>query len=1056
MLSRTITVLKYFLLCLFVLLVSSACAWAIDGNLKVERLDQEIGLSNNSVHCIFQDKTGFIWIATEYGLNRYDGYTFKTYFHDDKNPNSLRDNNTLTVYQDKVGAIWVGTYNGFNIYNPTTDNFLSDNNTSLKAFNKDLGHVYQIYEDSAERLWFATEKQLGYYQRNSTVWKKYRLIDKEKNLAIFSMIELDEEHLLLATSNGVWLFDKLSGSFSRSKGIGDKNLEYEEVFVLLKTPQNIWASSTEGVYQVVATSLNNYQPVRFFEIKDVRAMLLQSEALWIGTYNSGLKYLDLSNFSIKSYTYDPINPQSLIGNSVSAIFCDNRNVIWFGDAISGISKLSFYANKFQVYKNIPYNLNSLSNNYVRGIWEDEDGTLWVASQFGGLNKFDRQNNIVKHYYFGTPNTNTDNHTFWNVYRDKQGVLWVGGSPKTRLQKFDEKTETFTEVIHFSKAGDVYLIREDSRNALWVATSRGLYVVSADRKSTKHYFSEIGLSDRYGRGEVVSLLEDKEGLIWIGTEEGLATFDYKTEAFTIQTNKVPNYKFGTFITHILQDKDGNIWLTTKGQGIYRLDRKTFSFTHQITKNNGLAHNNTYAILQDDEGYFWISTDNGINKYDFKENKLTFFGLEDGLQGLEFNRFAYFRNPKTGEIFFGGTKGFNSFFPQQVKPNNLAPQVEITKFIVNGESLPTALAQTKLELPYNQNFITFEIASLDFNASEKNLYTYQLVGIKENWSEISNRREAVYTNLPPGNYIFKAKASNNHGVWCEKEIVLEFTILPPWWKTWWAYSIYLSLITSLVYAGLWLKLKQQRTETQLRETKLLAQTAQIEKALAELTVENTLSQAKLIESELRMQILKYQLNPHFLFNAFSSLRILIKTNAPLAVTVAENLCDYMRYLLSNRQVLEVPLNEELEALKSYLAIEQVRFQNKLETKLFCEDQIKNLIVPAFILQPLVENAIKYGMKTSPKPLKIEICAKSLDGYLLLSVINTGKLQEKPNNNLKTNDSLGVSLSIIQERLKRLYANDTVFTLEQEDLWVKVLIKIPTKQKLIKPSNLSISVS
>ncbi len=1056
MFSNTITTLKYILLSLVALLVSSNCVWAIDENLRFERLDQEKGLSNNSVHCIFQDKTGFIWIATEYGVNRYDGYKFKTYFHDDKDPNSLCDNNTLTVYQDKLGVIWVGTYNGFSIYNPITDSFLDSNNTALKDFNKDLGHVYQIYEDSAQRLWFATETQIGYYQRNSNIWKKYHLIDKEKTLAIYSMVELNKEHLLLATSNGVWLFNKSSGAFSRSKGLGDKDLENEEVFVLIKTPQNIWAGSEVGIYQVVEKSLDDYQLVNFFEVNDVRTMFLQDKALWIGTYNDGLKYLDLSSLSLNNYAYDPINSQTLIGNSVSTIFCDNRNVFWFGDAISGISKLSFYANKFQVYKNIPYNQNSLSNNYVRGIWQDEDGTLWVASQFGGLNKFDRQNNVVKHYYFNESINGTDNNTFWNVYRDKQGILWVGGSGKTGLQKFNEKTENFIDITNFPKLREVYLIREDRRNFLWVATSRGLCVLSPDRKSIKYYFSEIGLSDKYSRGEVSSLFEDKDGIIWIGTEEGLATFDYKTETFTIQTGKIPNYKFGTFVTHILQDKDGNIWLTTKGQGIYRLDTKTFLFTHQLTTNNGLAHNNTYAIFQDAEGYFWISTDNGINKYDFKANKFTLFGIKDGLQGLEFNRFAWFRNPKTGEIFFGGTKGFNSFFPEQIKTNNFSPQVEITRFTINGRNTPLA-AQTKIELPYNQNFITFEITALDFNSPERNLYTYQLSGLGEDWSQISNRREAVYTNLSPGKYIFKAKASNNHGVWCEKEIFLEFTILPPWWKTWWAYFAYVFSIIGVIYIVFSFRLKQQTIEAQLRETELLAKTTQMEKVLIEITAQNTLSKAKLVESDLRMQILKYQLNPHFLFNAFSSVRILIKTNSAMAVTVVENLCDYMRYLLSNRQVLEVPLNEELEAVKSYLAIEQIRFQNKLEIHLSCDAKVKDLIIPAFILQPLAENSIKYGMKTSPKPLKIEICAKLVDNYLFLSVSNTGILKNEQINKPKSKDGLGVSLNIIEERLKRLYKNDDIFTLKQEDLWVKAVIKIPIKQNLNQTSsNLSISAS
>ncbi|MFY9221497.1 MAG: two-component regulator propeller domain-containing protein [Blastocatellia bacterium] len=1053
--SKTAPILKCFLLSLFILLASSDYAWAIDENLRVERLDQKSGLSNNSIHHIFQDKTGFIWIATEYGLDRYDGYNFKTYFHDEKDPNSLRDNNTLTIYEDKLGAIWVGTYDGFSIYNPTTDNFFIDSNPSLKAFNKDLGHVYQIYEDSTDRLWFATEKQLAYYERNSTLWKKYRLIDKEKNLAIFSIIELNDKYLWLGTSDGVWFFDKSDGSFSRYKGIGDKSLGAEEVYTFLKTPQCIWVGSRERLYQVNTAKSDGYQLIKFFEIKNVRALLLQNEVLWIGTYQEGLKCLDLATLSIKSYTYDPINPKSLIGNSVSTIFYDNRNVFWFGDAISGISKYSLYANRFQLYRNIPYNPNSLSNNYVRGIWQDEDGTLWVASQFGGLNKFDLKSKTVKHYYFGTLDTNSENNIFWNVYRDKQGVLWVGGSLRYGLQKFDEKTETFIEVENFPKERDVYLVREDSRNALWVATSRGLYIISPDRKSIKRYFSEIGLGDIYSRGEVVALLEDTDGLIWIGTEEGLATFDYRTEAFTIQTSKIPNYKAGTFITHIFEDKDHYIWLTTKGQGIYRLDKKTFSFTHEITKNDGLPHNNSYAILQDEDGYFWISTDNGIAKYDFQANKFTYFGLEDGLQDLEFNRFAWFRNPTTKEIFFGGTKGFNSFFPQQVKTNTLAPTVEVVKILINNKSILFQNALSPLKFPYNQNFITFEIAALDFNAPEKNLYSYQLIGIEENWSIVNNRREAVYTNLPPGKYTFRAKASNNHGVWCEKEIVLEFIILPPWWKTWWAYFIYLFLITSIVYKVFSFKIKQTLTEAELRETHLLAKNTLTEKALVEITSQNALSKAKLIESDLKIQILKYQLNPHFLFNAFSSIRILIKTNAPLAVIIVENLCDYMRYLLSNRQVLEVPLKDELDALKSYLAIEQVRFQNKLEISFSCEDELKNLVIPAFILQPLAENAIKYGMKTSPKPLKIEICAKYLDNYLFLSVANTGKLQENLSTN-KTDDNLGVSLSIIQERLKQLYPNEDIFTLKQEDLWVKALIKIPTKQKIIKDSILNLSDS
>ncbi|MBL8151492.1 MAG: response regulator, partial [Blastocatellia bacterium] len=381
--------------------------------------------------------------------------------------------------------------------------------------------------------------------------------------------------------------------------------------------------------------------------------------------------------------------------------------------------------------------------------------------------------------------------------------------------------------------------------LWIGSETGIYKLSPDRNIVTSLDSEL-LLDINGIGRSVqSIYEDRFSNIWIGTNSGMLRYDPETKTVTNYFSVFNNLP-QDHICSFMEDSRGLLWIATKNSGIHYFDRKTNTFGH-VSEKDGLAHNNTYGIFEDKEGYLWISSDKGIVKYDHSRKIFKTFGIGDGLQGNEFNRRAFLQ-AKNGEIFFGGTKGLNSFFPEQIKGNSIEPPVIITSFKTSVDKEPIRVSTEKtVELSHQQNSVRFEFVALDFNAPEQNLYAYKLDGFDNDWIYSKNMHEAIYPNLSWGSYIFRVKATNSDGKWNEVGTTLRFSISPPPWRTWWAYLLYLLLTLLVLYQVFQFQTRKLKTEARIQQAVLRAEVAEAERKIAEAQAKASEMQAQVLERE-----------------------------------------------------------------------------------------------------------------------------------------------------------------------------------------------------------------
>ena len=451
----------------------------------------------------------------------------------------------------------------------------------------------------------------------------------------------------------------------------------------------------------------------------------------------------------------------------------NRELLWIGTWDGGLNKMDRSTNKFTHYKHNPDDKNSLSDNAISSIFEDSWGTLWIGTWHGGLNKFDRRTEKFKSYKHNSSNAKSiSDNRIVSICEDPSGVLWIG-TYYGGLNKFIKEDESF---IHFKHSAN----------------------------------SSNGIS-----GNLVSLIyKDRSGILWMSTEfGGLDAFDYREGKFTHHDFNFDNSKnfSRNKIVSLHEDKSGILWVGTQERGLIKYDRKSGQYKN-YTMKDGLPGNYILGILEDDKGNLWITNNPGLSKFNPFTETIRNYDAEDGLQSNEFEEYPACYKSRTGELIFGGINGFNIFYPDSIKDNNHIPPIFITDFYLNNKSVPigydslsnrTILSKSleeleDIELYHDDKVFTFDFVALDYQSPEKNKYAYILEGFDKSWIYPDDtRRSVTYTNLDPGKYIFRVKGSNNDGVWNEAGTSIKIIILPPWWKTWWAYLFYALLILSILY-------------------------------------------------------------------------------------------------------------------------------------------------------------------------------------------------------------------------------------------------------------------
>ncbi len=844
--------------------------------IKFENITPEMGLSQATVHCILQDSKGFLWFGTEDGLNKYDGYNFTIYRHIEKDSTSISDNFIWSLCEDRNGTIWVGTSTGgLNKYDRERNIFFQYKHNPNDPQSLSQNDVRTIFEDSFGNLWVGTNNGgLNKFDKATETFNHFLHNPFDENSlssnSIKDIIDDENGNLWIATNGGgLNKFNQTTGEFSRYTVSSKENSTVNNNFIwsLLRDKNGrIWIGTNGG-------GLNLLDPLTmrftYYSEKTNTANKIvnnnvtslyedQKGLIWIGT-EGGLSIFDPVNNSFTNITHDPLRTGSLSNDFIRVIREDRSGLIWIGTVGGGINKYNPARKRFINYQNDPSNNNSLSSNLIRSIYEDTQGMLWIGTLGGGLNRFDKFNNKYTHFKHNNQiDGSISDDRITSIYEDSKRNLWVGtwGGGLNKLPNLGHSSSPkFYYYKHnsskpFSLPSDtIQAIYEDSFGNLWVGTEAGLGVLVDDDKFIRFkHNADIPNSLSDDRIQSKCIHQDKAHNLWIGTWNGLNRIsslekidltnasDVGFEVFT--TDAASEYTLSdNRVISIYEDPSSTkdvvvLWIGTVAGGLNKMvitrtnNKEEIVITH-YTERDGLPNNAIYGILGDDKGNLWLSTNNGLSKFDPIEETFRNYNENDGLQSNQFYWGASFKN-KDGQMFFGGVNGITAFYPEQLKDNQHIPEVYIVDMQLFNKSLTVSedspltksiLETEEIELPYDSYVITFEFVALDYTNPENNNYSYMLEGFDKDWIPSGTRRFVTYSGIGAGEYKFKVRGSNNDGVWNMEGTSLKINILPPFWATLWFISLVIIVIAGLVVYVITSYVRQLLAVERLR-TKLAA--------------------------------------------------------------------------------------------------------------------------------------------------------------------------------------------------------------------------------------------
>ncbi len=797
---------------IFLLISYSQNIFSYPENINFEHISIKQGLSQSSVSGITQDKIGFLWFGTEDGINRYDGYSFVHYKHDSKNSNSIISNYVYNVFTDNDGDLWVSTRGGIHRYLYDKDHFkryIPDpkNPSSISA-----KITYNFCHDKSGFIWLATTDGLNKLDKKTDSFTIYKHNENDSNSLsndhVYDVKADKNGKIWIATANGLNQYDPKTDRFRRFFHEPDNEnsvLGNLIKIIYIDSQNNLWISSSDkGISSVNLDTLqfnhNKPDPKNPDSIiKSDRVVFLEDKNgyIWIAVEYGGLHIHDPKTEKRYHYRADPLNPYSLTNNIIDSLYEDRSGVIWLGTNAGGINKYSKYKEKF--YKLTLSYINH--DDMTWSIYEDHNKILWIGTR-KGLIKWNRKTKEYKLYQHDVNNSRTITpYSVWVILQDMtdNNILWVATSKG--LNKFNIKKETFQRYFYSAdqkrESKNIRSLFQEDKSTLWVGSQfSGLIKFDIITNKFVAYSyqqdNDKSISDNYAR----RIFQDKDKQLWIGTNNGLNLLNKETGEFSRFLSGNNSFLKTDRIICIQEDEQGLIWFGT-GAGLYRYD-KSIRQAKIYTVDNGLPNNVIYGILIDHHQRLWLSTNYGLSCFDPKTEQFKNFDVNDGLQSNEFNVNAYYRNPLTKELYFGGISGVNIFNPDKIRFNEQKPQIIINQFKKYNKEvkLDKPIWKTnELTISYNDNYFSFEFSALDFNVPEKNRYQYKFESFDKAWINAGSRRYASYTNLEGGQYTFKVKASNNDGIWNEKGYSLNITVIPPPWKTWWAYSLYVLSVFGL---------------------------------------------------------------------------------------------------------------------------------------------------------------------------------------------------------------------------------------------------------------------
>lgn len=835
------------------LFLSSVTAFSQETSFKFEHLGLEDGLSQASVTSIVQDDKGFMWFGTVGGLNRYDGRQMVIYRSHLVDNNSLSNKRITDMCKDSEGNLWIATINGLSFFNLKTEHF---SRFYKKDGPKSISHnaTNSVYCEPNGTVWVATDNGL-----NKTSVKENEFIHflpEEESQNTFQKVYRDKAGILWAGTfgKGLYYIDETGGQLVPGQIEGLKEKVINEIYEDSKG--YLWLGTNNGVIRVnpernkIKTYQNEINNSASLSNNNVNVIYEDSRSnFWVGTEN-GLNLYHPETEEFTRFQVNPSDEHSLSSNRIHSIYEDNDNTLWIGTWSNGINKFSYHQKGIQHYEHEPENENSLSDNNVWEFLEDEDNNIWLGTD-KGLNKFDPETKQFEHFLHDPDDENSlSNNRVFNIKQDRYGNLWM--TTLNGLNKFDPDTREATRFMHDPDDPNslsynaLWGLDIEGSGEIWVATTaKGVDRFDPETETFVNYSHDPDIPGSLSESYVTSIYVDRRDQVWVGTRGGLNLYQPETETFKKfpQSAENPHSLSEGTVVDFHEDSEGQLWVGT-AMGVNVLDIESHEVLNFFSISDGLPDDAVWGVTEDDNGNIYMGTTRGLAVWNTETEIFTLFDKQDGLQDNEFNAGAAFTS-STGEVYMGGINGFNVFSPSDLKGNPYAPPVVFTDFQLFNESVPIqesvngkeeksailkeSITYTdRLTLSHSDKVISFEFAALNFTIPEKNQYAYKLEGFDEKWNYIGTRNFVTYTDLAPGEYTLRVKASNNDGVWNEEGASLALAITPPFWETTWFYFITGISIIALVAGGFRYRTHQIMQQNKQLEQEVNERTSELQKS------------------------------------------------------------------------------------------------------------------------------------------------------------------------------------------------------------------------------------
>ncbi len=865
-----------FLLCLaFVSLMLSAQ----NKNVRFQHLTIESGLPQNFIDCIYQDRNGFIWVGTWSGLARYDGYNFDVFRQDTKDNSTISNNYVYSVCEGKEGNLYLATAGGLNIYLYNQSRFYRF--ADYPDLHPDLSETttaVAVGQDSV--IWVGGEKGLiglsfdeqGMVKNKETYFLGDSLSQVHGSV-INHILVTHNGDVWVSTDNGISVLHHRNKSFSYLNANKPFTIPFNSVKSTFEaSDSHVWIATEFGIADFNPADstfiIYNHNPYASPETGLIYhyAMSVSEDVngnILVGTFG-GFSIIHKNDgvVTFENYKENALSEYSLNNDFVNCVFRDRDNNIWIGTERGGINRYNSSKNVFEYYEHIPGNPHTISSNIINSIYDDEVNT-WIGTAGGGLNVLNKESGQLRNY---TLNLNDHsgkslNNFISEIHRDTKNNLWVGTWGGGLFKLVNENTEqesfvNFRPSIDTTSLVNVFIssiISDDSGN-LWIGTYEGLDFFNVETNQFEHIRNAKG---HKRIRQIGSLLLDSDKNLWVGTRNGLykVVFDKKGKYSVKEFQHDPNLSNSlsdNYVTTLFMDAEGAVYAGTYGFGINKLiSEESGGLFEKIGVEDGLANNTIYCILDDNKGNLWITTDNGLSCYNPETSRFKNYYVSDGLQNNQYYWNAAFKNEE-GKIFVGGVNGLNTFYPDSVFSHqglqsskvlitdfkiysqSIAPQQKVFKKVVLDKPV---IFSDDITVSYKAKEISFEFAQLNYDQPESVLYAYMLEGFDTKWNEISsNRRFASFTNLKPGRYVFKVKATRSDGDWSSDITSINLNIKPPFWKTFLfrLFIVTLALILLIVYNRY--KVVSLRKRQKLLEDQVAERTLEIEKQKETLSKQN----------------------------------------------------------------------------------------------------------------------------------------------------------------------------------------------------------------------------